>query len=65
MVNMNFTNFTKNLLAVATQRDVWEKQQYKVKLRVFRIMKSWTLKCKEKGISWTDSAAKHLQEKAN
>lgn len=61
---LNVSHLTENMDAVATETDAWENEQYKKKLRVFGVVKTWALECYEENIAWNDSAVKHLQTKA-
>ncbi|MCP8307962.1 MAG: hypothetical protein H3Z52_04730 [archaeon] len=55
---------SENVEVVITEKDAWESEQYKRKVRVFGTIKRWTLNCYEKDVAWADSVAKHLQTKA-
>ena len=61
---LNAMSLDENIEVVAVTNDAWENQEYKQKVRVFGIVKSWSLACYEKDVAWDDSVAKHLQNVA-
>jgi len=61
---LNVSNLAEDTEVVAVATDAWESQVYKRKLRLFGIVKSWTIDCFEDGVLWVDSVAKYLQDKA-
>ena len=61
---LNVRDFDESVKTVRTEWDAWEEESYVRKVKVYGAVKSWVLGCFEEGVSWTDSAAKHFQEKA-
>lgn len=50
---------------MSSVKDKWENEKFQRKVRVIGSVKSWDLICYENGVKWADSAAKHLQTKAD
>ena len=61
---LNVRDFDESVRTVRTEWDAWEGESYVRKVKVYGTVKTWVLECFEEGISWSDSAAKHFQEKA-
>ena len=62
--NLNVRDFDESVKAVRTDWDAWEEESYVRKVKIYGAVRSWVLECFEEGIAWTDSSAKHFQEKA-
>ena len=61
---LNCTGIHESSNPRATEWDAWENQAWTIKRRVYGIKRVWRLDCIEKGIVWTDSAAKYAREQA-
>ena len=55
---------TESVKSVGTFLDKWIDEQYWKKAKIIGIVRSWTLECYEKNVAWTNSVAKHLEDKA-
>ena len=60
---MTVQSFEEGLEAVDFQWDTFENEAYKRDIYVYGKVKTWTLECLETDVTWTNSAAKHLQTK--
>ena len=47
---------------VKAEWDTWEGEAYVRKVKVYGVIKQWTLSCHEYATSWANSAAKYLEE---
>jgi hypothetical protein len=47
--------------SVKVEWDDWENAAYTRKLKVLGKVRVWTIECYEKGVTWTNSAAKYFQ----
>lgn len=55
----------EHLVPLTSVKDKWENEQFKRKVRIIGSVKTWDLVCYENEVKWADSAAKHLQTKAD
>ena len=49
---------------VQVQWDAWENSAYKRKVKVYGLVRRWSLNCVEKEVAWASSQAKSFQESA-
>ena len=49
---------------VGSSVDKWLNGAYVKEVKIFGIVRSWTLKCYEQNVAWSSSNAKYLQDKA-
>ena len=61
--SLTVLSFGEDLEAVDFQWDTFESEAYKREIHVYGKVKTWTLECLETDVTWTNSAAKHLQTK--
>lgn len=47
---------------VKTEWDAWVSSAYARKMKVYGIIKAWTLTCHEYNVPWASSAAKHMED---
>lgn len=55
----------EDVMPVTSVKDKWENESFKRNVRVVGSVKTWDLTCYEKAVKWADSAAKHLESKAD
>jgi hypothetical protein len=68
-VTVTLDGKTLNVLAlaesadiVASQRDAWENGAYKKKMKVYGVIRQWTLDCVENSVAWASSQAKSFED---
>jgi len=60
---LNVLDFTEESSPTATQWYAWENDALKTKNFVYGLKRRWRLRCVEKNVAWSNSAAKYLREK--
>jgi len=63
-LNVEGGGISENVKAVGTFVDKWQDAQYVKEAKIFGTIRSWTLRCYENNMAWTNSVAKHLEDKA-
>ncbi len=54
-------DFDEDMNAVGVDYPAWENGAFLNKVKVYGSFRRWTLTCSETNVTWTNSAAKHLQ----
>ena len=63
--SLNVTKFTEDCQVIYSQRDKWETEDFVRKIEPQGSIREWWMDCYEDGVSWTNSAAKNFQTKAD
>jgi len=63
-LNVEGGGISESVKAVGSFVDRWENESYVKEAKIFGTIRSWTLKCYEDNVAWTNSVAKHLEDKA-
>jgi hypothetical protein len=61
-LNIEGGRIQENVKSVGTFVDKWEDEKYKKKAKILGSVRSWSLRCYEENVAWTNSIARHLQE---
>lgn len=61
-LNIEGGRIQENVKSVGTFVDKWEEEKYKKKAKILGSVRSWSLRCYEENVGWTNSIARHLQE---
>ena len=58
-------SFAEQFTPVVAQWDDWVDGEYTRKMKHYGLIKVWTMRCYEKNVTWANSAANHLEDKAD
>jgi hypothetical protein len=62
-LSLNVVEFAETALPIASEWNAWENQQLTVKRFIYGVKRVWTLRCVEKDVAWSNSAAKYLEDR--
>ena len=62
---LNVISFTEMFTPVVAQWDAWEDEAYVRKMKPYGLIKAWKMRCYEKEVTWANSIANHLEDKAD
>ena len=58
-------SFSESFTPVVAQWDAWEDEAYVWKMKHYGLIKVWKMRCYEKAVTWANSVANHLEDKAD
>ena len=58
---LNVLSFGESIEVAGTQWDAWVNQSYDRKVKVYGIIRKWTLECIEEDVTWTNSLVNYFE----
>jgi hypothetical protein len=58
---LNVLSFGESIEVAGTQWDAWVNQGYDRKVKVYGIIRKWTLECVEDSVTWTNSLVNYFE----
>lgn len=62
--SLNVIEFSESSEPIGAEWTAWENEALVIKRFVYGLKRTWTLRCYEKDVAWSESAAKYLREQA-